>query len=149
MTRWMLLGLALLAGCGKSHADALVEINDGVCVPCHRDEYEGAQNPLHVGVMPETCADCHNTRAWRPATGGTHPEDRFSITTPPHTFACNECHNPSLGLTPGKDNTDCIGCHTGAHTLVLMDAAHANVAAYLPDPSMPHFCLGCHPAGRR
>jgi len=140
--------LCLLAACGKPHAGR-VEIDSDDCIPCHRDEYEAAQHPVHVGLVPETCGDCHDTRAWIPASAGQHPEASFAIASPPHQLACSDCHEPAPATAPSGQDTDCVGCHLGAHTLALMNPAHAAVASYAPDPAQPHFCLVCHPAGRK
>ena len=122
------------------------------CANCHITAYKLVQNPKHRGVLPETCENCHSTTAWIPASGG-HPESKFPITTGAHAnkaIACNDCHIASLGEDSAGQNTDCIHCHLGAHTIPSIDAAHTKVAAYMPaSTSMPHSCLtaGCHPSG--
>ena len=94
-----------------------------------------------------TCQDCHSTTAWRPASGGSHPQARFSITGT-HSYACNECHNPSLG-PDGAGNADCVGCHEGEHTLARMDGEHNGIGDYPRGANRaPNFCLQCHADGR-
>ncbi len=144
-----LLVIGALAACGKPHDPRAVEIDSDDCIPCHRPDYEDARSPVHIGLMPDTCADCHRTTFWRPATAGQHPEERFPIATLPHQLACSGCHRPAPGRAPGARDTDCVGCHTGEHTLALMAPAHAAVPHYEPDPARPDFCLDCHPDGKK
>jgi hypothetical protein len=120
------------------------------CVGCHFTAYEAVQTPLHVGVLPTTCGDCHGTSAWVP-TIDQHPEAKFPIRTGAHAnkaIGCNDCHIPSLGSDIGGRNTDCVHCHIGAHDAPAIDATHAGVANYPGSmPTSPPTCLGCHPSG--
>lgn len=115
------------------------------CVDCHQEDYDAAPLPGH-DEFPTTCEDCHTESAWTPATGA-HPEDRFS-TRGDHDYACNDCHDPSLGPN-GAGNANCVGCHEGEHTLSRMAGEHDDVRDYPRggDPA-PNFCLECHPGGR-
>jgi hypothetical protein len=116
------------------------------CVGCHRDDYDRSPLPGH-DQFPTTCADCHGTSAWTPASGG-HPETRFRIASGPHSgYACDDCHNASLGAN-GRGNADCVGCHEGEHTRARMDAKHAEENGYPQGPAPPNFCLDCHAGGR-
>ncbi len=116
------------------------------CVGCHQQDYDGALFPGH-DAFPTTCQDCHTIEAWTPASGG-HPENRFP-TRGDHNYACNECHNPSLGPM-GQGNADCVGCHDGEHTLARMDREHqGEVRNYPTGPNRSqNFCVDCHPDGR-
>jgi hypothetical protein len=122
------------------------------CINCHQSAYALVKNPKHEGLFPQTCETCHSTNAWIPASGG-HPESKFPITTGSHSnkaIACADCHIASLGSDVAGQNTDCVHCHLGAHTLPSIDGAHTTVAGYSPaSASMPHSCLsaGCHPSG--
>ena len=116
------------------------------CVSCHRQDYDGSPFPGHSSFAT-TCQDCHSTDGWVPASGGNHPQERFSITGT-HNFACNDCHNPSLGPN-GAGNADCVGCHEGAHTLARMDNEHGDIGNYPRGANRaPNFCLQCHADGR-
>ena len=117
------------------------------CVGCHQADYDGSPFPGHSDFAT-TCQTCHTTTGWVPATGGNHPQQRFSITGT-HNFACNECHNPSLGPN-GAGNADCVGCHLGEHSLARMDAEHRGEVGNYPTGAnrAPNFCLQCHPGGR-
>jgi hypothetical protein len=116
------------------------------CVACHQQDYDTSPFPGH-SAFATSCQDCHTTSAWQPASGGTHPQARFSITGR-HDYACNDCHDPSRGAN-GAGNTDCVGCHDGEHTLARMDAEHAGEVRNYPTGAdrAPNFCLQCHPDG--
>lgn len=136
------------AECGSCHtgSPAVFVGLDAACVSCHESDAATSTFPGHDS-FPNTCNECHSIDAWAPATGGEHPTDRFPLTGN-HAFACNECHNPELG-SMGSGNADCVGCHTGAHTLESMDARHLFIFGYPRDANRaPNFCLSCHQDGR-
>jgi hypothetical protein len=96
------------AACGKvEDIHETAEARGKPCVDCHRSAYVAAVNPKHVGQMPETCEKCHNTKAWVPATGGTH--DWFPLRNKHATSPCAQCH--TKGYQPGDTPKACVGCH--------------------------------------
>jgi hypothetical protein len=114
------------------------------CVGCHREDYDRSPYPGHTD-FPTTCGDCHSTSAWTPASGGTHPETEFPITTGPHKEAeCLECHDQALGPM-GAGNTDCVRCHARSKA----DDQHDEVGDYPSGAAPVNFCLDCHPSGRK
>ncbi len=117
------------------------------CVGCHKADYDASPYPNHQ-TFSTSCTDCHNTTAWKPATGGGHPENKFSITGK-HNMPCNDCHNPALGTQNSKDNTDCVGCHTGEHSRSKVDGQHKDVGKYPTGTAPANFCLDCHPSGKK
>jgi hypothetical protein len=125
------------------------------CVYCHSAAFVTVKTPVHLGVNPVTCQDCHSTNAWIPTIGGGgHPEARFPLTgASKHNNAairCGDCHKPSLGENTAGQNTDCINCHLGAHTIASIDAVHATVGGYTPaNVNAPNSCLSCHTSGQR
>ena len=142
-----LRGAHQLADCADCHqgAPAVFAGTARQCVGCHQADYDASTFAGH-DAFPSTCADCHSETAWTPASGG-HPENLFS-TRGDHSYACNECHNPSLGPN-GAGNADCVGCHEGEHTLARMDNEHDEVRDYPRGQNVaPNFCLQCHPGGR-
>jgi hypothetical protein len=152
VVRWSSAIIALLvtaaAGCTTDGGLMPVAAND--CYLCHVDDYESATNPTHVGVNPTTCWECHTTDAWRPAKSGQHPEAEFSIAAGHHSgILCTECHDADRGPSSNGANTDCIGCHLGAHLIDDMNASHREraVVGYPDNPEGPNFCLSCHPDG--
>ena len=113
------------------------------CVGCHQSDYEGSPYPGH-DTFPTTCNDCHTTKAWKPASGGKHPEGKFPIASGPHKVVeCFECHDLSLGPM-GAGNTDCVQCHTRSKT----DGDHDEVRNYPKGAAPVNFCLDCHADGR-
>jgi hypothetical protein len=116
------------------------------CVGCHRKDYDASPYPGHSS-FPTTCENCHMTSGWKPASG-SHPESTFPINSGAHKgIACMDCHNASLGVN-GKDNADCVGCHTGTHSRSRMDSKHREVRNYPTGAAAPNFCLMCHSDGR-
>ena len=56
---------------GRDENEPRYEGTNGACVACHRDDYDHSPFPGHSS-FPLTCADCHSTSGWTPAT---HPID--------------------------------------------------------------------------
>jgi hypothetical protein len=123
------------------------------CAGCHQADFQkaSANIPGHSGFA-QTCENCHKPTAWTDASGGTHPEASFAITSGVHSLgvACGDCHIASLGSPAKGANTDCIHCHLGAHPRSAMDAnpKHVGLAGYPGATAPPNFCLTCHPAGK-
>ena len=123
------------------------------CVGCHTGEHaRGAMADVHRGIAeyvfdaarPNFCLSCHPA-----GEAAGHPDDRFPISSGAHEgFACADCHDRAAGPDQGGDNTDCIGCHTGAHSRARMDDTHHEEGGYRWQPDVPNFCLDCHPRGR-
>jgi hypothetical protein len=144
-------GLLLLAGCGGSHDDTFREVADDDCSACHLGEYQAAREPPHPAFgYSQQCAGCHSSKFWRPPFDpNLHTNDAFAIDVAPHVYACEDCHNPALDVTSIAGlNTDCVGCHEGAHSLGLMDEVHKDDPDYPLNDPRPNFCLDCHPDGR-
>jgi Cytochrome c7 and related cytochrome c len=146
---WPLTGAhkqTLCAGCHMGDPP-VYEGTSQACVSCHREDYDSSPFPGH-SAFATTCQDCHSTSGWTPATGG-HPESRFPIKREPHSkVSCAGCHNADLGPN-GKNNADCVGCHTGEHSRSKMDEKHHEVSGYTPTTTQPSFCLKCHADGRK
>jgi hypothetical protein len=143
-----LAGAPACSGTDDIHQTA--EAKSKACFDCHSTAYESVQTPLHAGVYPTTCSDCHATTGWVPAGG--HPEAKFPITTGSHAnkaISCPDCHIYSLGSDIAGQNTDCTHCHIGAHNAPALDGLHTGVTGYPGTPPSPHSCLaaGCHPSG--
>lgn len=123
------------------------------CIGCHTGDHSRAEtDDEHGGVpdyrfepeVPSFCLRCHPD-----GRAEDHPEDRFPIANGPHeSFECGECHDADLGPSTGGANADCIGCHTGDHSMSRMDDKHDEVGDYQWQPSVPDFCRECHPSGR-
>ncbi len=146
-TTFALTGAHQTAECASCHtgSPAVFAGTARECVGCHQQDFDTSPFPGH-SAFATTCQDCHTTGAWRPASGGNHPQARFSITGD-HNYACGECHNAALGPN-GAGNADCVGCHEGEHTLARMDGEHNGIGNYPRGANRaPKFCLQCHADG--
>jgi hypothetical protein len=120
------------------------------CIQCH---VQADSDPRHQGVsgytfqpsMRQFCLTCHPDGT---ARGVGHPEARFPIATGAHQLPCADCHVAALGPPTAGQNTSCTGCHTGEHSMTLMNEHHREVADYAWSSTDQHFCLECHPDGR-
>jgi hypothetical protein len=119
------------------------------CVSCHPGKFESSGLPGHASFQ-KTCRDCHDTFAWKGATG-PHPEQSFTIASGVHQgYACLDCHDPARGRNSAV-NTDCVGCHDGVHQRDVLDPVHQrlDLTDYPAGAAPPNFCLTCHPSGVR
>jgi hypothetical protein len=109
------------------------------CINCHAQAYVSAKNPVHVGMLPETCNTCHSTRAWIPSTlgagvdGGVASHPWFPLVNKHANVACATCH--TVGYKKGDTPTACVGCHQAAYDMT-MKPAHKGV--------FPTACANCH-----
>jgi len=125
------------------------------CVSCHTADYEAATEPVHTTdpvLYHQRCVDCHSSESWKPALPGPHPEERFTIAKGIHTYACLDCHSLKRG-GPSKAgaDTDCVGCHLGAHSPTAAPRRHLAVPSFeLQEyvPNEPPWCMECHEGGR-
>jgi predicted CXXCH cytochrome family protein len=111
-------------------------VTRGECVSCHRAEYEAAKQPLHVDVLPTTCAECHQETAWTPATF-----DHGSTTA-----ACVSCHLDDYENKSATDplhamfEKDCVKCHD---TTAWRPASFAHPWPLVGEHQSA-FCSDCH-----
>lgn len=144
----------LWVGCGGGHDDAFREVGADDCSTCHLAEFQSTSQPPHSALgYSQGCVDCHGSKNWRPPENpDTHPDVDFLISAGPHRpelVACSDCHDPTMDVTSIAGlNTNCVGCHTGAHTLVIMDDVHKEDPEYPIGDPRPNFCLDCHADGR-
>ncbi|MFA6014973.1 MAG: hypothetical protein WC742_07875 [Gallionellaceae bacterium] len=142
---------------GKTASHATGAKATGACSDCHK--LTTAWLPAgysHTGVVPGTCATCHNGTT---ATGKTATHN----TVAKSTRACDDCHRTTawlpayfnhLGVVAGT----CSNCHTrptnhtGSRATITCDACH-KTTAWLP-ASFSHTgvaagtCSTCHLAQR-
>jgi nitrate/TMAO reductase-like tetraheme cytochrome c subunit len=121
------------AGCqGRVDVHATDEARGKACASCHAAAYKTAKNPVHVNLMPQTCADCHNTREWSPVDFGPEKHRWFPLQNKHDGPACAACHTKGYKL--GETPKDCAGCHQKDY-----DAAREPVHAGFPSD-----CKVCH-----
>lgn len=151
-----LLGVAMGsagATCNGSHEAP--PVTEESCVTCHQADYQATLSPAHAAA-PDTyhqrCVDCHSTERWAPALKGPHPNDRFDITGPAHDYACLDCHSFERGESSvGGADTDCVGCHDGAHSPSAAIGRHLAVPSFQVEQYVfgePPWCMPCHDGGR-
>ena len=128
----VLAAMLVLSACANAadvHESTDVENAD--CVTCHRDDYEEADNPVHVQQLPLECDTCHNTEVWEGAFGANH--DAFYPLELTHAqTGCGECH--TVGFESGQTPTECIGCHADDYARAVRP----------PHATLPQACALCH-----
>jgi len=133
-TRFPLTGAHQRAQCTLCHKNGRYTGTPMDCYTCHQADYGRTANPNHVaGNFPKECRNCHQTAAWRPATGVDHSRTRFPLTGAHQRVECARCH---VGGKYAGTPLDCFACHRSAY------AATTNpnhVAAGFPTQ-----CQGCH-----
>jgi hypothetical protein len=132
-TVFPLTGAHVNVACTSCHTTGNYASTPTDCYACHTKDYNGTNNPPHASSgIPTTCAVCHSTTAWQPATFD-HSKTVFPLTGAHVTVPCASCHiNGNYTTTP----TDCYGCHAKDYDGTT-SPPHA-AAAY------PTTCLTCH-----
>jgi hypothetical protein len=151
-----LLGLCIgSAGATCNGAHETPPVTSESCGSCHQDDYRATTEPAHLsdpGRYHEQCKDCHRVESWSPALQGPHPNDAFDITGPAHDYACLDCHSFERGDTSEKGaDTDCVGCHDGAHSPAVAIRRHLAVPSFELEEYVwnePPWCMPCHAGGR-
>ena len=132
-TRTIVLGLVLTAllasGCQGVHDG--VEVTQSDCVVCHQGDYDATTSPVHEGLFPTTCADCHSVSAWIPALGGGAGD----TSDPAHDIVVD-------ALIPRYSGTAIASVTPDSQTL-SMPMVHASTAV---DPRALESCSNCHAA---
>ena len=107
---------------GRDDNEPRYEGTNGACVACHRDDYDRSPFPGHSS-FPLTCADCHATSGWTPAT---HPADDVAThasepwgerAAPPTTHVHHHPHRlrpPATTTPPPETRTPPPDVHTRA-----------------------------------
>lgn len=140
------------------------------CTSCHRgNDYRGrprdcagCHGPFdpHKGQLGRNCQNCHNTTAWKPASGFNHAATRFPLTGAHRALACASCHAAQRwhpGTTcischarddahKGSRGTNCAGCHVTT-TWASASFDHSTTGFPLVGQHAGTACAGCHGAG--
>ena len=132
-TAFPLTGAHVSVPCTSCHINNNFTSTPTDCYACHVKNYNGTNNPPHASSgIPTTCAVCHNTTAWQPATFD-HNKTLFPLTGAHVTVPCSSCHiNGNYTSTP----SDCYGCHKPDYD----GAKNPNHVA----ASFPTTCQTCH-----
>ena len=131
LTDFPLTGAHISAACAQCHVNGQYGGTSTECWSCHQADFTGSDNPDHeAGNFPHTCAQCHSTTAWQPASFD-HNLSSFPLTGAHLAVSCTECHvNGQYTGTP----EDCWSCHQPDY-MGADDHASNNY---------PHDCLMCH-----
>lgn len=83
------------------------------CLDCHED--------FHQKTLPNDCAKCHTTEAFRPAAKFDHDKTDFALAGKHKTLDCKECHQTEtrngkeFQRFAGVPFGNCNACHDDAH----------------------------------
>jgi hypothetical protein len=109
------------------------KLPESACGDCHVDPHAGRFNTAEQRKLFPTCADCHDTRHFRPSTYGiaAHTKASFVLEGAHMAVPCVNCHaemkspplKSSLLLAKGggaamaftKKAGGCVACHTNPH----------------------------------
>jgi hypothetical protein len=107
-TRFALSGKHSDAACSDCHKDkASYKEAPRSCIGCHKKDDDGGKG--HKGQYGERCDNCHNARAWKPATFNHDTDTRYSLRGKHKAAACATCHTGPLYRL--KLPSDCSSCH--------------------------------------
>jgi nitrate/TMAO reductase-like tetraheme cytochrome c subunit len=156
LLRIALVGLALgSAGATCNGAHDTPPVVRESCVSCHQADYEATSEPVHRSdpqLYHRECIDCHAVQSWSPALKGPHPEEAFVTKGTSHDYPCLDCHDFQRGESSEKGaDTDCVGCHDGAHTPTAALGRHRAIPSFEIEeyvPGEPPWCMECHTGGR-
>jgi hypothetical protein len=114
--------------CTRCHPGGVFQGTSTTCLACH------TAPATHVGALfsGRSCAGCHTTAGWTPAT---LPNHTFPLNHGRTTSACAVCHPSNYA------SYTCYGCHE--HSQAEMIASHQEHG--ITDLSD---CVHCHPTGR-
>ncbi|MFZ2489321.1 MAG: hypothetical protein WAZ19_14510 [Anaerolineae bacterium] len=122
-TDFPLTGQHSEAECVQCHVNNVFRGTPTDCAACHVDP------DFHRGAFGQTCSNCHNTTAWRPASFGR-----------PHTFpmnhgganSCRTCHTAQV------QSYTCYTCHNAQE--VEQEHREEGINDF-------QNCMQCHPTG--
>ena len=157
----------------------------GSCISCHGGGYVSvnaqAKHATHIATT-QSCDSCHGTIAWKPATNfhvgvvpgtcatchnGSNATGK-NLTHIPTSLACDSCHNNFTAFSPAQMNhagtsSQCSSCHNGNYvavnalgkplthvsTTVQCDNCHKSTttwtgAIYVHPVSATGTCSNCH-----
>ncbi len=141
--------------CQRCHTGNQYSGTPTACSACHN------KPASHGSAFAGSCASCHTTRAWLPASFN-HNKARFPLTGAHRSVTCQKCHGG--GQTTGTP-TACSACHNkpashgsaygsscgSCHTTRAWLPAsfnHAKAKFALTGAHKSVACLRCHKGGR-
>ena len=141
-TNFPLTGKHAGVDCASCHQNGY-EGTSTDCYSCHQTNYNQTNNPNHIAAnFPTTCADCHTTSGWTPATFD-HDGKYFPVYSGKHKGTWNSCADCHTNQSNFADFS-CITCHE--HNKQDTDNEHQGVSGYL---YQSNDCFACHPTGSK
>lgn len=141
-TKFPLTGVHRNLNCAACHGEGQFTAVASACVDCHRDDYDGTTDPVHVTIgFPLECQSCHNTTTWQ---GATFDHARFfPIDSGAHAgtwSSCSDCHKTPTNYA----DFTCLTCHPHSDE-AKTSGGHGQVQNYVYESQA---CFTCHPQGR-
>ncbi|MFA7332497.1 MAG: cytochrome c3 family protein [Candidatus Delongbacteria bacterium] len=132
-TDFPLTGAHRSVACAQCHMAQPYSSAPSDCWSCHQADFQAALNPDHqAGQYPQTCAVCHSTTAWQPASFD-HGLTDFPLSGAHVGVSCAACH--SNGQYTGTPS-DCQSCH--------LDDYQATSNPNHTAADFPLACASCH-----
>jgi hypothetical protein len=133
-TKFPLTGKHTAVTCSQCHVNNVFAGLGTACESCHLKSYQATSNPNHASAgFPQTCALCHTTSGWTPASFNHTTQTKFPLTGKHTSTTCIQCH--SSGVYAGL-NTACSSCHLNEY----QKTTNPNHAA----AGFPQDCSLCH-----
>ncbi|MFQ5766745.1 MAG: cytochrome c3 family protein [Acidobacteriota bacterium] len=130
-TSFPLTGAHSRLDCQQCHTGGATGPLPGDCFSCHQQDFETAANPNHsASGFSTSCADCHSSQAWRPASFD-HAQTSFPLTGAHNSLDCQQCHT---GGATGPLAMECIACH---------DTDYQQAPGHVSS-NFPTTCEDCH-----
>jgi hypothetical protein len=127
LSSFPLTGAHVNVDCEACHTNAQFAGLSSQCVACHADP------DFHLGAFSASCADCHSTTAWLPASyDGPHT---FPMDHEGAASDCQSCHPNNL------TTYTCYGCHEHDEAEVRSEHLEEGISNFQD-------CMECHPDGR-
>jgi hypothetical protein len=103
LSKYPLLGMHVVVGCGQCHASSAFAGTAHDCVACHRS------SDVHKGSLGRDCGTCHSPNGWRVWDFDHNQQTHFPLTGRHAQLTCGDCHRRPGGEM--KLPTDCASCH--------------------------------------
>jgi len=95
--------------CAECHKNNVYAGTPRDCYGCHREDYEGTDDPNHVAAgFPTTCELCHRPNDASFGQASFNHNSIFPLQGEHATLDCAECHKNNIYAGTPRD---CYGCH--------------------------------------
>ena len=133
-TNFALNGAHETVSCTDCHIGGVYEGTPTNCIDCHQDNYDEADDPIHVEPSFSTnCLECHTEVAWEPSSFDHDTSTDFALNGAHINTDCISCHID--GIYEGTP-TNCNNCHQDDYNQVV-EPNHSALG-------FPTDCIQCH-----